>query len=81
MADLCDHPLSHTRLISARRVSLRKILDLNDENFRRFVQNGCRWPEENREIGAELVRLNHELAALRSILSRWVDDLPAGTPR
>ena len=74
MADLCNYPLSNTRLLGERRVSLRKILDLNDENFRRFVQNGCQWPDENRDIGAALARLNHELVGLRSlILSRWVD--------
>ena len=74
MADLCDEPLSNRRLLGARRVPLRKILDLNEENFRRFVQNGCQWPDENMDIGAELAGLKYELAGLRAlILSRWVD--------
>ena len=74
MADLCDEPLSNPRLLGERRVSLRKILDLNDENFRRFVQNGCRLPDEDQDIDAELARLKYELVELRSlILSRCVD--------
>ena len=78
MEDLCDHGTRDTAICEARlavrRPSLKKILNLNDENFRRFVQNGCRWPDENQDIDAELARLKYELVELRSlILSRCVD--------
>lgn len=53
------------RPIAQRRPSLKRILALDDEDFRRFIKNGCQLPGENQDIEVELARLNSELEALQ----------------
>ena len=76
MADLCKHPF-----LGARRVSLRKILDLNDENFRRFVQNGCQMPGQDQKVESELAQIKFELAELQSLIFSLGIIQTARTPR
>jgi len=52
----------------ARRPALKEILRLSDEDFRRFIQNGCNSQHDELELEAELLRLQGEIDHLKALL-------------
>ena len=56
----------------ARRPALKEILRLSDEDFRRFIQNGCQVQHDQTDLEDELCRLHVQLEELKEIVGAVV---------